>query len=287
MTMNFSQHNSINLNSILKYNKNDNFITKSYNDFVTGKYRFEREKNFYLHCLKIKYKNVPRIYKIDDINLSIDIEYIEKDLIFENNKDILITYFCNFINSINKNVIKSNFTTAQEAVLTTDSLINNIDLRINRLINIKKPLYEILILYRNLKKNYFSMNCKAGDLILNPSDFGVHNIIINECIPYFIDFEYAGIDSLQKTYFDFLLHPKNNLIKDFEENYYSIQNESNFKLDYNESELKIVKNLYIIWWIIRLFESIEKLNVQIDNEYLINERINNINNFMELLDYDL
>jgi hypothetical protein len=45
-------------------------------------------------------------------------------------------------------------------------------------------------------------------LIISPSDFGFHNIIIKKNVNYFIDFEFSGWDDPAKLYCDFILQPK-------------------------------------------------------------------------------
>ncbi len=48
---------------------------------------------------------------------------------------------------------------------------------------------------------------KKSNQILSPSDFGLHNIILNKNNVYFIDFEYFGWDDPVKLTSDFILHP--------------------------------------------------------------------------------
>ena len=48
-----------------------------------------------------------------------------------------------------------------------------------------------------------------SDLILSPSDFGLHNVLVSTTNHYtFIDFEYAGWDDPVKTICDFFLQPR-------------------------------------------------------------------------------
>ena len=101
--------------------------------------------------------------------------------------------------------------------------------------------------------------------------------------PIFIDFEYAGIDSLQKSIFDLLLHPKNNLLKDFDNFYKVINDKIKIKLNYDFDEFYNIKKLYICWWIIRLKESINKIRNNSNNFLLLQERIHNINVFEKAL----
>jgi len=54
-----------------------------------------------------------------------------------------------------------------------------------------------------------SLDPSSKDLIITPSDFGLHNALISGSgEPYFIDFEYAGWDDPAKTICDFFLQPK-------------------------------------------------------------------------------
>ena len=58
-------------------------------------------------------------------------------------------------------------------------------------------------------------NCPAflsEPVIFSPSDFGTHNALISKKDSYvWLDFEYAGFDSLLKCVCDFCLHPRNQL----------------------------------------------------------------------------
>ena len=54
-----------------------------------------------------------------------------------------------------------------------------------------------------------SLDPSPEDLIITPSDFGLHNALISRTgESYFIDFEYAGWDDPAKTICDFFLQPK-------------------------------------------------------------------------------
>ena len=286
MIINFHQDKHININSNLKY-INNNIIEKSYLDATTSCIRFKRERDFYLHCEKNSLKNVPRMYSFNNEKNTIILEFIpyEKLKINISNKN-LISYFCEFINNLNDKINYSGMLTAAEAVLVKNDLIVNIEIRLNRLLNNKCIKDKFLSYYQELKNSYNSIDCNPGGLILNPSDFGMHNIIINNETHYFIDFEYAGIDSMQKAYFDFILHPKNNLLCKFDYNFKLIQEEIKHKLIYDEDQYEIVKKLYMVWWVLRLKESIEKLRKFKNNSNLINERMINIEKFENAIYYE-
>jgi hypothetical protein len=286
MTTNSSQRDEINLNSKLIYNKFNRTVTKSYNDKSTGQIRFKREKDFYIHCNKIGYKNVPLLFEINEDLNNLIIEYIEKDSYYEFNSLTLIDQYIGFITSINIGVINSNFLNAQECVIEKNDLINNIEDRLNK--NADKIYLDVkfLNIYKELKSKYFKMDCTTGNLILNPSDFGNHNIIIRNKKPIFIDFEYAGIDSLQKAIFDFLLHPQNKLLPEIDYHYKVIDSKFKYSLNYNFEEFATIKKIYICWWIIRLKESINKLKNNSGNFLLLQSRMDNIKIFEKELNHE-
>lgn len=53
------------------------------------------------------------------------------------------------------------------------------------------------------------------ELCITPSDFGLHNVIINNEKIYFIDFEYAGWDDPAKTVCDFFCQPAIKISEDY------------------------------------------------------------------------
>jgi tRNA A-37 threonylcarbamoyl transferase component Bud32 len=65
-------------------------------------------------------------------------------------------------------------------------------------------LREKLHVCRNTKKNTLFAN-----KTFSVSDLGTHNMIASKGSNYFIDFEFFGLDSVNKMIGDFVLHPKN------------------------------------------------------------------------------
>ncbi len=109
---------------------------------------------------------------------------------------------------------------ASEACSRTVDFVNTVEKKLSHLQTVAhEPLQtflnqELIPHWAEVKQTA----CKAAlhaldpateDLIITPSDFGLHNALIAKTgAPYFIDFEYAGWDDPAKTICDFFLQPK-------------------------------------------------------------------------------
>ena len=61
------------------------------------------------------------------------------------------------------------------------------------------------------KKLSYKKKFPANEIIVSPSDFGLHNIIKKDKKLFFFDFEYAGLDDPVKLVMDFYCHPNTKL----------------------------------------------------------------------------
>jgi hypothetical protein len=175
-----------------------------------------------------------------------------------------------------------------ESVLTKSGLLHNLK---NRSLNLSEskmyhPKKFDLIVNNHLR--LFSLEkINVGQIILSPSDFGVHNFILNEKSPYFFDFEYSGNDSILKCILDFVLHPANKIEFDDLDSYIN-----KFLDNLSIDDFKISKytiNIFCIWWIMRLLNSITKKSIDTriakgvilvnEREEFIESRISNIQKF--------
>jgi hypothetical protein len=93
---------------------------------------------------------------------------------------------------------------------------------------------------------------------LSLSDIGIHNIIRNSDKDYFIDFEFFGLDSVNKMVGDFILHPKNNFDQNNTRRF--IENISN-KFEWDSTELmKILPLLTLKWALIAFARTFKEEN---------------------------
>ena len=209
----------------LRNKKNNFLILKEYpNDNLGVKHRLKKE----LKALKIL-DNSNYVPKVIHHNYSMDIimlEYIEgksiRKISNKNIEDALI-----FVKKLYKLSQNIKFNLATEACLSANELIRQIDCRFDDLKIIADEDLQDLIsklseLYKNLKvksletwpKKNIDNKLEKKYLVLNPSDFGFHNSILdNNNILKFIDFEYFGFDDPVKLVSDFLWHPGMKLSK--------------------------------------------------------------------------
>lgn len=114
---------------------------------------------------------------------------------------------------------------ASEACLQISDYFEVVEKRINQLLRVSPESPSEQQLHRFLqeqlipewdrvttiasKSSLQTLAPDPADLIITPSDFGLHNVIVSRENQYcFIDFEYAGWDDPAKTICDFFLQPR-------------------------------------------------------------------------------
>ena len=75
-----------------------------------------------------------------------------------------------------------------------------------------KPIFEkksnqIQVL--SINENDISCPINPEDIVISPSDVGIHNMLINKDMYYYLDFEYAGWDDVVKFTIDWIIQPEN------------------------------------------------------------------------------
>jgi len=122
-----------------------------------------------------------------------------------------------------------NFPPASEACFSVQAIVNNIELRLNRLSAIQNGGAQYQALHKFLANNLtpayteiikwcqstlsqseisFAADLGPEERMLSPSDFGFHNALRrSDGRIIFLDFEYFGWDDPAKMVSDFLLHP--------------------------------------------------------------------------------
>lgn len=267
-------------------------LKKTFDNSEEQQAKLKREICFYKYCEKISLTNVPKLLHFDEN--SIIIQFIKgsqlKQIDFNN-----IHYFTDFINGLNfhKNAKKIDYAyCGGESVLTKNELLQNLKIRSLNLPQSKmyhpKKFDSIINKHLNL---FSSENINVGNIIVSPSDFGVHNFILNEKSPYFFDFEYSGMDSILKCILDFILHPANKIEFDDLDSYINQFINSLCAYDFKISKYTI--NIFCIWWIMRLLNSItnKSIDARIANglilvnekENFIESRISNIQKFYKYI----
>jgi hypothetical protein len=107
--------------------------------------------------------------------------------------------------------------------------------------NIREKLCE----YAKVNKNVVFTN-----KTLSVSDLGTHNMINSNYKFYFIDFEFFGLDSVNKMVGDFILHPKNNFDQNNTQRF--VENISN-KFEWDSTELMKILPLLTLKWALIAF----------------------------------
>ena len=219
--------------------------------------RFKREVAFYQYCLSTDNLHVPKLIEINYKNKIIKLEYIDS---FNTSyaDDNYIENFATFINTLNKPIhdekLKKYALNGEEACFSIQDVAENCRCRLKSISIegcdgkwLKLANKAFMMVGENNGQSSF------GKICLNPSDNGVHNYLKTDDKCVFIDFEYAGLDSYYKIYYDFILHPANKIN---DNNYHKILDQFNSSIN----GCRLVFDLYIyklfcIWWLLRLINS--------------------------------
>jgi tRNA A-37 threonylcarbamoyl transferase component Bud32 len=191
------------------------FIVKSYLDAKNSQGRMSRESKFLVLCADNNIDCVPKI-KFIDHDLKIICEtYIPGEKIASTSDQI--EGMLNFVLNINSTIpiddvtfiaIDSNFTCQDlfeslnnRILLVPSNSTHEQELKVNL-----KKLFELLIQNENKYLEIGKFFTKFSHHIISPSDLGPENILFSGK-PYFIDFEYSGIDSNVKLGLDLVTRP--------------------------------------------------------------------------------
>lgn len=199
----------------------DTLIVKSYAESINSKDRLFKEFNFLALCQNNNINNVPKIQFIDNDLLMICESYISGTRI--SSSSYCIEAMINFISSLNSNIpIYAVTFNATDSVFTSKDLLERIE---ERILNVQSDLLRDKDLKENFKelfkllvqdevknqsiKDFFTQFSRP---VISPSDLGPENILYSDK-PFFIDFEYSGLDSNIKIALDLVTRPSINFEK--------------------------------------------------------------------------
>lgn len=209
---------------------NKMFIAKFY-ETESKINRLDRELFFYDYLLTTDIDSTAKIIKFSKTKNCTIFSYINGKKI-EHIQDKNILQCVKFVTELNKNleVNKDDFNFAIDGVKTRIDHIKLCEDRINIMKSIenKSPIgkdFHIFfkdsimkkwnILKKNFYENYmcdeFNNLIKNDELIISPSDFGFHNILLKNEKLFFFDFEYSGLDDPIKLVCDFISQPDQNI----------------------------------------------------------------------------
>jgi tRNA A-37 threonylcarbamoyl transferase component Bud32 len=207
----------INSKVYLIEHNNGSYIVKNYNGIRSGIERMERELEFLNFCHEFNLDNVPIILDHDHSMKLILQNYIKGTQ--EKSSENQILEILKFSINLNKFFQFTNYRlTAADNLNHTNDIKKEIENKvkfINQLpeFGFNKYTSKIVQLVDSLANNKKSMKeadffiSKYKKFILSPSDIGPHNMIKSNGKYFFIDFEYAGIDSNIKLSLDIAVHP--------------------------------------------------------------------------------
>ena len=282
----------LNANNSIKLSLKKSSIIKSFPvESNNSKLRFNRELEFYKYCQQINFEHCPKLIGFDYINQTLEISYVNgKSPNIGKIEDL--DNFCSFIKLINSDELPS-LPRAADSFFSISEFSLLIKQR-RQTINQNNCVYmfdehklddfvnDVLFL---LSRTDFECQTR----VVNPSDLGLHNYLVNKSCHSFVDFEYAGIDSIPKLVYDFTLHPRNRF------DGISIQEIFDYIGKSIEPQPEFKSNLiciFSVWWMLRLLNSLrsdvieKKLKSGVLNKktigFYIEERANNLRRFKKM-----
>lgn len=265
------------------------FLKKNNNDVLS------RELFFLQYCAKLNISIVPKVIIFGNNFILLSELKGTKPVRFTNDGFYQAIKFIFDIN-INRNQIDKYKFNAIENAIDKNNLIKFTEKKFLKVYNlIKKSKNKELIILINQIKNLWKVEKKKllsiknfkFTKIISPSDFGIHNVFKFKKKYFFHDFEYSGIDSLEKLVCDFVLNPNSNLnLKEAKKVVIKFDNYFNLKSQLYNNVL-IVSNTILIRWSLILLNSLfgdkkkqrigagspEKLKIQIKKSKRILKKI--------------
>ena len=193
-----------------------NGMTVAIKEYIGDKFRIERMLSREVESIKFLrsfgIKNIPEIVEIQYKLGLVIYRWIDGKEPRPDTKsmDELIN-FCISLKEIYN--LGNSFENSIDAVFSFTELESQIS---NRIKDLEQtfPSLEVNDLCHILReKLHACINTKKNTLFTNKtfsvSDLGTHNMIASKGSNYFIDFEFFGLDSVNKMIGDFVLHPKN------------------------------------------------------------------------------
>ena len=260
----------------------DNLVVKSYAEAINSKDRLFKEYNFLLLCQNNNINNVPKIKFIDNELLIICETYISGTKI--SSSIYYIEAMINFISSLNSNIpIDAVTFNATDSIFTSKELFESIEERVSNvqsdLSNDKylkenyKELFNLLVQDEQKNQSIKNFFTKFSRRVISPSDLGPENILYSDK-PFFIDFEYSGLDSNIKIALDIVTRPSINFEKfsnsQIEKLFLEVMG---FKI--GSIPLSLVQ-IFKLKWILIEYSSILKRQIEFSKNDL-DLRINNYN----------
>ena len=193
-----------------------NGMTIAIKEYIGDKFRIERMLSREVESIKFLrnfgVENIPEIVEIQHELGLIIYRWIDGKEPRPDSKSIKeLINFCISLKKIYN--LGNSFENSIDAVFSFTELESQIS---NRIQDLEKtfPSLEVNELCHSLREKLRAcMNIKTNTVFTNKtfsvSDLGTHNMIASKGGNYFIDFEFFGLDSVNKMIGDFILHPKN------------------------------------------------------------------------------
>jgi tRNA A-37 threonylcarbamoyl transferase component Bud32 len=229
-----------------------NGMTVAIKEYIGDKFRIERMLSREVESIKFLrsfgIENIPEIVEIQYESGLIVYRWIDGKEPRPDSKSIdELVNFCISLKEIYN--LGSSFENSIDAAFSFTELESQIS---NRIQDLEKtfPSLEVNDLCHGLREKLRAcMNIKKNTSFTNKtfsvSDLGTHNMIASKGGNYFIDFEFFGLDSVNKMIGDFVLHPKNR----FNQNDISIfVNSVSNTLEWDSDELMEILPLLTLKW---------------------------------------
>lgn len=275
----FPYKSGANNEGYLVYTNEKRYFFKHYVSDNTGE-KINREISFITHCLANGCIYVPKLIAYSYEDKFALFEYIEPVEDIRNVKQSeFVSSAVEFIRTINQTPI-STLPVAADAAFEFSDFEALVVKRIKQLqeqlfpTEVKSSIMSIVESVESAFKNLTRFNVERASLPVNrcasPSDFGMHNFISAKKQGIFIDFEFAGQDSVWKLIADFFAQPQYPIAPRYIDKFMPVIGKAG--LLYHRSSFVYVYKLTLLKWTLlmlqtglRLYENdLNKLRQHID-----------------------
>lgn len=236
--------------------------------------RFKREISFLDYCSTIQISSTPELYAYYFEHNTVILSFIDGKQL-EQVSWSFIYAICDLLEKLNDNEFCNaarKLPFAADALSSTDALYVSLQKRIRGFDQSKSV--KVKELCEKLNEVFLSMSHKDNlnfplldssnrippgpNLIVSPSDVGIHNYFETLAGPMFIDFEYSGLDSPLKLFLDLWTHPDLNLSEEHMHFIYSkLRRIFAFRRDIIDKNLL---SIFVVKWCLIMLKTIDSDN---------------------------
>ncbi|MBR4666652.1 MAG: phosphotransferase, partial [Lentisphaeria bacterium] len=185
------------------------FLKSFYPESAKTRKTFQRETDFLRYAGKIGLAGTARLLAEDPENYLMLTEYIGGERYTSPVKEADIRSAAAWIRELNGTEILPDLEQAADGCRCNSDHFTGVRKRLKQFFDLNLPALNPLLQHFDHELKTLESVClpECRRQIVSPSDFGFHNVLVQDNRLYFVDFEYAGLDDPAKLVCDFFCQP--------------------------------------------------------------------------------